>query len=40
MISSIATFVYGLPYKLLNDLRRRILGNEKILGKSQIWMEA
>ena len=35
MIPSIANLVYELP----NDFRLRILGNEEILGKSQIWVE-
>ena len=28
-----------MPHELLNDLRLRILGKRKILGKSQIWVE-
>ena len=39
MISSIANLVYELPHELPNDLRLRILGNEEMLGKSQIWVE-
>ena len=39
MISSTANLVYELPHKLSNDLRLRILGNKKILRKSQIWVE-
>ena len=36
---SIANLVYGLPHKLPNDLRLRILENKEMLGKSQIWVE-
>ena len=39
MISSTANSVYELPQELPNDLSLRILGNKKILGKSQIWVE-
>ena len=39
VISSIANLVYELPHELSNDLTLRILGNEEILGKSQIWVE-
>ena len=39
MISSLANLVYKLPPELQNDLRLRILGNKKILGKYQIWVE-
>ena len=38
-VSSIADLVYELPHQLPNDLRFRILGKKKILGKSQIWVE-
>ena len=38
-ISSIAKLVYELPPELPNDLRLRILGNQEILEKSQIWVE-
>ena len=31
--------MYELPHELLNDFRRRILGNEKISGKSQNFLE-
>ena len=31
--------IYELPQELPNNLRLRILGNKKILGKSQIWVE-
>ena len=31
----IINFVYASPHELPNDLRLRILGNQKILGKSQ-----
>ena len=39
MISSIANLVYELPHELPNGLKLRILGNNEILRKSQIWME-
>ena len=40
LISSIANLIYELPHELLNDLRlRRILGNEEMLERSQIWMD-
>ena len=39
MVSSIANWVYELPHELANNLRLRILGNNKILGKSQNWVE-
>ena len=39
MISRIANLVYELPHELPNDLRLRILGNKKMLVKSQIWVE-
>ena len=39
VVSSIADLVYELPHQLPNDLRFRILGKKKILGKSQIWVE-
>ena len=38
-ISIITNLVYEFPHKLPNDLRRRILRNKKIFGKSQIWVE-
>ena len=38
-MSSIANLVYDFPHKLPNDLRLTILGNKKILKKSQIWVE-
>ena len=38
-MSSIANLVYELIHELPNDLRLGILGNKKIFGKSQIWME-
>ena len=38
LISSIANLVYELPHELPNKLRRRILGEQEILGKSQIWV--
>ena len=38
MISSIANLVYDLPHELPNDFGLRILGNEEMLGKSQIWV--
>ena len=37
LVSSIASLVYELPHELPNDLR--ILGNQKILEKSQILVE-
>ena len=39
VISSISNLVYELPHELPNDLRLRILGNKKILGKSQVCVE-
>ena len=39
MISSRANLVYELPHELLSDLRLTILGNQEILGKSEIWVE-
>ena len=39
VISSIANVVYELPHDFPVNLRLRILGNKKILGKSQIWVE-
>ena len=35
----IASLVHKLPRELPNDLRLRILGNFKIVEKSQIWVE-
>ena len=35
MTSSTANLFYELPHELPNDIRLRILGNKKILGKSQ-----
>ena len=32
--------MYELPHELPDDLRRMILENEEILGKSQIWVQA
>ena len=31
--------IYELPYELSNDLRLRILGNSKILGKNLTFIE-
>ena len=39
MISGIENLVYELSHELPNDLRVRILGNKKILGKSQLWVD-
>ena len=39
MISSIANLVPELPHELPKDLRLTILGNQEILGKSQICEE-
>ena len=39
VISTMANVVYELPHQLPNDLRLRILRNNKILGKSKIWVE-
>ena len=39
VISSIANVVYELPHDFPVNLRLTILGNKKILGKSQIWVE-
>ena len=39
MVSSIANLVYELSSELLDNLRLRILGKKKILGKYQIWVE-
>ena len=30
--------IYELPHELTNDLRLRILGYKKVLGKPQIWV--
>ena len=38
-MSSITKLVYELPHELPNDLKHRILENQKILEKSQIWVE-
>ena len=40
MKSSKKDIVYELPHELPNDLRLRILGNLKIIEKTQKWMEA
>ena len=39
MISSIGNLVYELPHEFPNDLKFRILGNNEILGKSEIWID-
>ena len=39
MISSIINLVHELPHDLPDVLRRRMLGNKEIIGKSQIWMQ-
>ena len=39
LLSCITNLTYELPHGLPSDLRLRILGNWKILEKSQIWME-
>ena len=39
VIFSISNLVYELPHELPSNLRLRILGNNEILGKSQICME-
>ena len=33
-----ANLVYDLPHELPNDFGLRVLGNEEMLGKSQIWV--
>ena len=38
-VSSIANLVHVLHHELPNELRLRILGNQEILEKSQIWVE-
>ena len=35
----VINFAQELPHKLLNDTKFTILGNEKILGKSTIFIE-
>ena len=37
--SSITNLVHELPHELSNDLRPRILGNQEILEKCQMWVE-
>ena len=37
-ISSITSVVHELPDELPNDLRLRILGNQEILEKCQMWV--
>ena len=39
MKSSTKNIVYQLPLELLNSFRIRILGNSKIMGKTQKWVE-
>ena len=39
LISSITNLVHELPHELLNELRLRILGNQEILEKYQMWVE-
>ena len=39
LISSITNLVHELPHKLPNDLRLRILGNQEILEKCQMWVQ-
>ena len=39
LISSITNLVYELSHGLPNNLRLRIIGNQKILEKSQVWLE-
>ena len=39
VVSSIADLVYEYASPVANDLRFRILGKKKVLGKSQIWVE-
>ena len=39
LISTITNLVHELPHELANDSRLRILGNQQILKKCQIWME-
>ena len=38
LISCMKILVHELPHELLNDLRLRIFGNQKILGKYQVWV--
>ena len=37
-MSSIANFVYKLPHELPNDLKLMIIRNQKLLEKSEIWV--
>ena len=39
LISSITNLVHELPHELPNDFRIRILGNQEILEKCQMWVE-
>ena len=39
LISSVTNLVHKLPHELLNNLRLRILGNQEILGKCQMWVQ-
>ena len=39
LISSITNLVHELPHELPNDLRLRILGNQEILEKCQMWVQ-
>ena len=38
-ISSITNLVHESPHELPNDLRPRILGNQEILEKCQMWVQ-
>ena len=40
LVSSIKNFVFKLPDKMPNDLRLRILENQEMLEKSQIYVKA
>ena len=39
LLSSITNLVHELPHDLPNDLRLRILGNQEILEKCQMWVQ-
>ena len=39
LISSLANLAFELPHELPNNLKLRILENQEILQKSQIWVE-
>ena len=39
LVSTIKIFVYELPLEFPNNLSFKILENQEILGKSQLWLE-